>query len=200
MRMTSGHEQERDGLGSTGEGMGGHSLSEGAPDWSQGVPGWIDRRLLVPEIGSRDRLGAIKELVDQMRVAGCVGDSLSFLQSVLDRESLSSTVVGRGVAVPHARSRSAKRLSVVLGVSEPGIEFGSEAHPQAVHVVCLVAVPAARSGAYLGLLGLVSEMLQDDTLCQQLIHSDSSDAMYRLLDLWVSRPGKARPPLASGLH
>ena len=35
-----------------------------------------------------DRMGAIKEMVDRLHRTGCVTDSLAFLQSVLDRESM----------------------------------------------------------------------------------------------------------------
>ena len=38
----------------------------------------IDPQLMVPNLQSGDRLGAIKELVDRMHEAGWVDDSLSF--------------------------------------------------------------------------------------------------------------------------
>ena len=59
-----------------------------------------DQGLMVPDLESRDRMGAIKELVDRMHLEGSVIDSLAFLQSVMDREDVESTVVGAGVAFP----------------------------------------------------------------------------------------------------
>ena len=63
-----------------------------------------------------DQSNAIKELVDRMHNAGWVDDSLSFLQSVLVREDLESTVVTEGIAFPHARSHAVKRLGAAFGV------------------------------------------------------------------------------------
>jgi hypothetical protein len=85
---------------------------------------------MVPDLQSPDRMGAIKEMVDRLHRAGCVTDSLAFLQSVLDREDLESTVLEKGVAFPHARCRSTTRLDVAFGISRQGVDFHSERYPQ----------------------------------------------------------------------
>ena len=116
---------------------------------------------MVPDLRSRDRMGAIKEMVDCLYRAGCVTDSLSFLQSVLTREALDSTVVGEGVAFPHARCRSATRLGMAVGLSKAGVDFHSGANAAPINLVCLLAVPVLRDEGYLNCLGLISGLFQD---------------------------------------
>ncbi len=108
---------------------------------SDGLRAWVDPRLMVPDLVSMDRMGAIKELVDPMHETGWVDDSLGFLQAVLEREDLQSTVVDSGVAFPHARSRSVRRLGAAVGLSREGINLGSVAEPRVVHLICLFAIP-----------------------------------------------------------
>ena len=120
-------------------------------------------------------MGAIKELVDRMHGAGRVDDSLSFLQAVLEREDVQSTVVDSGVAFPH--SRSVRRLGAAIGLSHDGINFGSVGRPKIVHLVCLFAIPAHESAAYLPFLAALSRRFADPDLRANLMSSSSPDDM-----------------------
>ena len=144
-----------------------------------GLEDRIDPQLMIPNLQSEDRIGAIKELVDRMHKAGWVGDSLSFLQSVLVREDLESTVVSEGVAFPHARSHAVKRLGVAFGVSRQGIRFGDQGEP--VHVVCLLGVPASNSAEYLPLLARVSQTFDDRLFQEYLLKCPTSEHMYQTI-------------------
>lgn len=143
-------------------------------------------------------MGAVKELVDRLHVAGCVTDSLGFLQSVLDRDDLESTVLRSGVAFPHARSRSVARLSLAVGNAPGGVAFFSDLYPEPVRTICLLAVPAAGEGAYLGLLGRLAELFQADDFRRRLQACASPDSMSRLIlqDL----PGQAPRPAETHGH
>ena len=139
---------------------------------------WVDPQLMVPSLASPDRMGAIKELVDRMHRADWVDDSLSFLQAVVEREDLQSTVFDSGVAFPHARSRSVRRLGAAIGLSHDGINFGSAGHPQIVHLVCLFAVPAHESDAYLPFLAALSGRLANPDVRADLTSCSTPDAMF----------------------
>lgn len=156
----------------------------------------LDSALMVPDLRSQDRMGCIKELVDRMHRARCVTDSLSFLQSVLDREDLESTVVGPGVAFPHARCRLATRLGTAFGISRCGIDFRSESHPHRVHLVCLLAVPTAGDGAYLPLLSVLTRFFQDLESRSGLMACHTPEEMYRFLSTSVlgARPDRTTYP------
>ncbi len=144
-----------------------------------GLKDRIDPQVMVPDLKSGDRIGAIKELVDRMHLAGWVDDSLSFLQSVLVREDLESTVVTEGVAFPHARCHAVKRLGAAVGVSRQGVRFGGQGEP--VHVVCLLGVPTSNSDAYLPLLAHVSQTFDDRAFTECLLECSSSEHMYRTI-------------------
>ena len=146
------------------------------------VPGLEDRidpKVMVPDLQSDDRIGAIKELVDRMHQAGWVDDSLSFLQSVLVREDQESTVVTAGVAFPHARSHAVKRLGAAVGVSRNGVRFGDQGEP--VHVVCLLGVPTSKSDEYLPLLARVSQTFDDQAFRECLLECSSSEQLYQTI-------------------
>jgi mannitol/fructose-specific phosphotransferase system IIA component (Ntr-type) len=142
----------------------------------------LDLALMVPDLESRDRMGAIKELVDRMHLEGCVRDSLAFLQSVMDREDVESTVVGAGVAFPHARCRSVTRLAAALGISREGVEFPRNGDTQQVHIICLLGVPVIGSGGYLPLLGALTALFGDGTFRSGFLGCRTSEQMRAYLD------------------
>ena len=149
----------------------------------------LDPALMVPGLHSHDRMGAIKELVDRFHRAGWVTDSLSFLQSVLDQEDLESTVIGKGVAFPHARCRSVTRLGVAFGISRQGVAFYSNDYPERVHLICMLAVPMSGAVKYLSLLGDLAGLFHNYGFRSGLLGCHSAKEMHMLLA--QSIPGEA---------
>jgi mannitol/fructose-specific phosphotransferase system IIA component (Ntr-type) len=156
------------------------------PDERNGLgslpPVLLGAGLMINELKSGDRMGAIKELVDRLHASGCVTDSLGFLQSVLDREDLESTVLGSGVAFPHARSRSVARLGLAVGNSPDGVAFYSDLYPEPVHTVCLLAVPTVGQEGYLSLLGRLAQLFQSGDFRSHLQACASPDQMSQLIE------------------
>ena len=110
--------------------------------------------LLIPQLEADSKIGAIKELVDRLHRGGVVTDTLSFLQSVPERENLQSTILGGDVALPHARSRTVSKLGLALGTMAQPIDFPSGDDRCTVQMICLIAVPAHAPDLYLSLLAI----------------------------------------------
>lgn len=144
-------------------------------------PFHFDPSLMVPNLLSRDRMGAFKELIDRLYLAGNVIDSLRFLQAVLDREDQQSTSLGHGIALPHARCRSVAQPSLAFGISRSGILFPSEIHPEPVHVICMLAVPDAVPSQYLALLGRLAFCFQRASFLDGLFDCHTPGAMHRFM-------------------
>lgn len=60
------------------------------------------------ELGSTDKEGVIRELVESLVEAGKLpkDEQENIVQAVLKREELGSTGIGRGIAVPHTKHPS----------------------------------------------------------------------------------------------
>lgn len=157
-----------------------------------GTPFYIDASLMIPQLRSQNRMGAIKELVDRLYQCEHVTDSLRFLQAVLDREDLESTVLGKGVALPHARCRSVAKPSLALGISQAGIAFHAQAHPKPVHVICMLAMPEAVPIVYLPFLGQLAEVFQAAEFRKDLLACQTSAEMKHFFTSCLSRVCDAR--------
>ena len=141
----------------------------------------VNEDLLIPQLEADSKIGAIKELIDRLYRGGIVTDSLSFLQSVLERETLQSTILGGNVALPHARSRSAGKLGLAVGTTSRTIDFPSGDDRCGIQMICLIAVPSHAPDLYLSLLASLARTLVDSDLKNGLLHAESAAQMHRLL-------------------
>ena len=122
------------------------------------------------ELKARTRDEAIRELVELLAKAGGLrqGDVESMTAAILKRESLGSTAIGRGVAIPHAKAPTASEFVAALGRSTRGIEFASiDGKP--VNLVFVLASPPDSQRAHLKALAHISRLVSKGDLCTRIL-------------------------------
>jgi PTS system nitrogen regulatory IIA component len=135
-------------------------------------------RLVVP-LAARAKEGAIAELVRHLVQHGG-GDAAQVLAAVEERESVLSTGIGLGVAIPHARSSAVRELMVVGGVAPVPIPYDSiDGEP--VRLFFLIVGPETSAGLHVKLLSRIARLVRRDTVRQQLVEAKTPDELYRLL-------------------
>ena len=92
------------------------------------------------------------------RLAAACGESVdAILGAVIEREQRSSTGVGGGIAIPHARTNCVSKVDVALAISPAGIDFDSlDGKP--CHLVFLVVAPTDASTRYLDALASIASI------------------------------------------
>jgi mannitol/fructose-specific phosphotransferase system IIA component (Ntr-type) len=136
------------------------------------------------EIGEADRNASLRKLVEALTKAGGIKkeDGTSVYQSLKKREDLGSTGIGKGVAVPHAKTDKVKRLTGMLGRSGKGVEFAAlDGEP--VHIFFLILSPAKPPGPseHLKALEHISRLLRVDTYVKFLKNAKDKDELNKLL-------------------
>ncbi len=85
----------------------------------------LSEELIVPDLESRTRDEALKRIVGVLKSGGRISRAKNLYDKLVQRERLGSTAIGDGVAVPHCRFKGVKSPIVALGISRPGMDFGS---------------------------------------------------------------------------
>jgi mannitol/fructose-specific phosphotransferase system IIA component (Ntr-type) len=93
-------------------------------------------------------------MVDSLFKTGVVEERGAFRAAVHERESIMSTGIGSGVAIPHVRINEVRWPTVGVGISKTGIDFDT-LDDAPVHVIVLFAMPQGSQKEYLGLLAQV---------------------------------------------
>ncbi len=140
-----------------------------------------DIDLLLPRLTATSKIGAIKELTDLLHERHVITDRLGFLQAVLEREQLQSTVLNNEVALPHARGRCVDSLGLAMGIAPAPIDFPSGDECSTVRLICLIAVPAHAPDLYLNLLGMLARILSSNQRRRDFLQAESAEQMQQLL-------------------
>ena len=140
--------------------------------------------LIAPESVSLTLRGAGKDevLAELVALLGVDQRNAATLHRMLRRrEALGSTGVGRGVAIPHARSLVVDRLRLAFGRHADGIAYDAiDARP--VHIFFLiVAPPVELSNQYLPVLGRIAQFVKEPDVPNRLAELASPDGLFRLL-------------------
>jgi PTS system nitrogen regulatory IIA component len=100
--------------------------------------------------------------------------------AILKRETLGSTGMGGGVALPHARIRGVDRPFGILARLGKGMEFDA-VDGEPVDIVFLLLLPVAREGEQLNALASVARKLRDTEALGHLRGAADSAALYRAM-------------------
>lgn len=133
-------------------------------------------------LGSESKEEVIRELVESLIGAGGLtsDESDSILKAIMKREELGSTGIGRGIAVPHTKHPSVKKLVGAVGVSERGVEFDS-LDGEKVHLLFLLVSPPDLPVEHLRALENISRQLRDDMFCKFLKSAKSIEEIQTVL-------------------
>lgn len=124
--------------------------------------------------------GVLREMAEAA-AAGVPSLSAQDLTSILmERESLGSTGIGDGVAIPHGKVPGLNRLIAVFGRSRVGVQFHSiDGKP--AQLFFLIVAPEQSAGMHLKALARVSRLLKDARLRQDLLAAPDTDDLRRIL-------------------
>jgi PTS system fructose-specific IIA component/PTS system nitrogen regulatory IIA component len=144
---------------------------------------FVVREAIIPRLAASSKEGAIREMVESLRTAGYFksGEPDEIVKAIMKRESLGSTGIGRGVAIPHTKHTSVDRLIGTVAVSATGIPFSS-VDGEPVYLLILLVSPQDRPGDHLRALENVARSMRDDGFVRSLRQSTTSEAIWDLLD------------------
>ena len=133
-------------------------------------------------LGATSKADALAELAD-LFVEGVTDVELDRDEVVRvfeERESLASTGVGSGVAIPHGRLSSVPSLVAAVGLSKAGVEFEAiDGRPAHIHVAVLG--PERQTGEHLKALARFSKLLRNGIVRQKLLAAPDARAAFDLL-------------------
>ncbi len=131
-------------------------------------------------ISDLDKWTVIEDLADLVAAGGEGSDREVLLNDTLDREHKGSTGIGRGIAIPHARTTGVTDLIGALGISRAGVDFEAD-DGQPCHLVFLILAPPGESTRYLKALSAVACVGRNEELVSRLTSASSPDEAISIL-------------------
>ena len=134
------------------------------------------------ELPDNDKKSALEYLAALIEAVPDIGVEGGITESVLAREQVHNTGIGKGWACPHARTSHHGEVVCSVGWSPAGIDYGS-ADNEPVHLLVMYFIPETQKNAYLKEISLLAKAIQTQAALQDLKSlGDLGEVRHRLLD------------------
>lgn len=130
---------------------------------------YFSSKRFIGELRARSKDGVLSEIARVLADDGDVQDCSLLLEMIRRRESLGSTGLGKGVAVPHGRSTAATKTKVVFARSSRGVDFNAPDGEPCRIFFLIVAPYEDRRHEYLPLLGKIVETVSQEETRDHLL-------------------------------
>jgi len=140
----------------------------------------IDERFILFGMDATTQKDAIEALVSKAQAEGRVRDAGEVVKAVLEREKEGTTGFGKGIAIPHGKSK---------GVVEPTLMYGQVNHDlewkamddAPVNKLFLILVPETSHEEHLQMLAKLARSLMHDEFVDALVTINDAKEMAEFL-------------------
>lgn len=123
---------------------------------------------------------AIDMLVDLQVKSGKIADKAEYKKGILAREQMSSTAVGEGIAIPHAKSTAVKAPSLAAMTVPSGVDYEAlDEEPS--NLLFMIAAPND-GDIHLEVLSRLMTILMDEDFRAKLIAAKNKDEFLKIID------------------
>jgi fructose PTS system EIIBC or EIIC component len=141
----------------------------------------IDKRSISLSLKAKDKMDAIDKLVDLVNNSGNLNDREEYKKAIIARENQSTTGIGEGIAIPHAKTKAVKNACLAAAVSKSGIDYESF-DASLSNLFFMIAAPEGANNTHLEVLSRLSTILMDEEFRQKLINAKNEDEFLNLID------------------
>jgi len=135
---------------------------------------YIDENCIT-SVSASDKEGVLKELTQALVKNGKLDNPEAALSALVEREALGSTGVGEQVAIPHAKLKDISDLTILIGISSEGVDFGaSDGAP--VRLFFLLLAPEKQMNLHLKTLARISRLVKMTDFKEKVLSADVSAA------------------------
>lgn len=134
---------------------------------------------IIPVLRAKTKKQALQELAQRAQVITGI-QSREIFETLLQRERLGSTGVGRGIAIPHGKLPGLKRIHSLYARLETPVAFESH-DDEPVDLIFLLLAPEHAGADHLKALARVSRLLRDPSAAEKLRATTDKDVIFALL-------------------
>jgi len=147
----------------------------------------LKKDLMIMDLKANTKMEAIDEMIARLKEKNIVSDADVFKDLILKREERSSTGLGEGIAMPHAKTSVVNSPSVLFARSNKGVDYDAlDGEP--VHIFFMIAASEGAHDLHIETLAKLSKMLLNDDFTKGLLTCGSPDEVYALVDKYSEKP------------
>jgi PTS system nitrogen regulatory IIA component len=135
---------------------------------------------VLADLSGKEKSEVLEEMAHQFADSPSGLDPAQVLRVLQDREKISTTAIGEGVAIPHGKLPSVEKVSGLFARSLRGVDFASLDGEPTFLFFTLIA-PQDAAADHLKALARISRLLKDSDLRHRLLAAATSQDLYNII-------------------
>ena len=124
---------------------------------------------------------ALEKMIDALCHDGVLSDREAFTNDVMQREEVSSTGIGNGIAIPHGKSKFVKETTVAIASLENNNIEWETFDDQPISLIVLLAVDEEdKTGGHVRLLSQMARKLASPETCRRLTEAQTVEEIVKV--------------------
>ena len=144
------------------------------------ITDFLDIKTIIPALSHREKNAVLEELADLLAAHHSELDKKKVLDVFLERERISTTAIGEGVAIPHGKLSGVERVLGAFARSPEGVDFAS-LDGAATHLFFALVAPENAAADHLKALARISRLLKDEAFRRRLMAGQSAEELFAII-------------------
>lgn len=141
----------------------------------------LRKDVMLLDLQATSKEAVINEMITSLVDKGYVTDFEVFKTGILNREAQTTTGLGDGIAMPHAKNAAVKVATVLFAKSNKGVDYASlDGHP--TDLFFMIAAPEGANDTHLAALAELSKYLMKPGFADKLRSVSSPEEVIAVFD------------------
>ena len=133
----------------------------------------LDEKTVLPNLKAENKEQVINDLINTLRYDVGSDTIEEIRNSVFEREKIMSTGVGKGLAIPHCKTKAVDRNYAAFARLESPLDFNSIDN-EPVQIIFLLVGPDSNHSQHIKLLSRISRLMNSTSFHAKILKSDTS--------------------------
>lgn len=139
------------------------------------------KECMILDLKATDKKSAITEMVNKLYETGRIDNKEVFEEGILAREAQTTTGLGDGIAMPHAKNAAVVKPTVLFARSKDGLDYEA-LDGQPTYLFFMIAAPEGANDTHLQALASLSRLLLNPGMISDLKAANTPDEVLSIID------------------
>ncbi len=134
----------------------------------------------IKDLEADNKKEALDEMLELISSSQNITNITAFKKAIFKRESLMSTGIGLGIAIPHAKIPECDDFVIAIGRLKNGIEYES-LDDKPVRLIFMIGASDKQDKEYIRLLSRLVLRLKDNHILKELLQAKDKQEIYSII-------------------
>lgn len=141
----------------------------------------LKKDLMILDLKAENKEDAIDEMIKKLKEKNIINDEDEFRKEIIKRERQTSTGLGEGVAMPHAKTKAVNTPAVLFARSKKGIDFEA-LDGELTYLFFMICAEDNANEMHIETLAKLSKLLLKPNFIEKVKNVKTKEEVYEIID------------------